>query len=115
MLRRLFLVFGSWEVNMETLKELKAIIANAPKKATHVDFNGNYWHNSTAFYWLCCDNGSTTSNAEIGNHIRKLSDIERVIELVEIVEDAAALGFLTPSFDSGVSHKALCKKYEALK
>lgn len=70
---------------METLEQLKTIVKNAPEKATHVDFNGHYWHNSSAFYWLCCDDGSTTSNAEIGNHIRKLSDINLTIELMERV------------------------------
>lgn len=31
-----------------------------------------------------------------------------------LIEDVAALGFLEPSFDSGKSHKDVCKKFKEL-
>lgn len=31
-----------------------------------------------------------------------------------LIEDIAALGFLEPSFDSGKSHKDVCKKFKEL-
>lgn len=104
---------------METLEELKAIIAGKPEGAT--DFSNRF--NRLMFYkysfllgWFYWDGGCYIPlNTFPSNKTRSLSDIERVIELMEIVGDAAALGFLTPSFDSGVSHKQLCKKYEAMK
>lgn len=57
------------------------ILNNAPDGATHVDSDKHYWHNSSAGYWLCCEDGSTTLNACIGNHIRSLADIGRIVEL----------------------------------
>lgn len=102
---------------METLEYLKAIIDNAPEGASHYD-EVYYRHSgdevqsapSKRFGWEFVSYGYVELELT-----RSLSDIERIIELMEVVEDAAALGFLTPSFDSGVSHKQLCKKYEALK
>lgn len=105
---------------METLEELKAIIASKPEGATHYSVSEQAYYKFKCECWMWCDKGKSLfsfiqDDDEVCNELRSLSDIERIIELMEIVEDAAALGFLTPSFDSGVSHKQLCKKYETLK
>lgn len=100
---------------METLEELKAIIDNAPEGAQF--FDGRYFKFDGDYIQICINKDREWFYID-ANEIRlprSLSDIKRIIELMEIVEDAASLGFLTPSFDSGVSHKQLCKKYEAMK
>lgn len=100
---------------MESLEELKAIIDNAPEGASHVDDTYTYWKVVSEFDYYFYNGSQWDDSESIQSGTRSLSDIARIIELMGIVEDAAALGFLTPSFDSGVSHKQLCKKYEALK
>lgn len=70
-----------------TNEQIKAIIDNAPEKATHVDINGHYWHNSSAFYWLCCDDGSTCAG-DVGNSARKLADLREILDLRERVGKA---------------------------
>ena len=64
-------------------QQIKLILDNAPDGATHVDFNSHYWHNSSAGYWLCCDDGSRDCEGMIGNHIRKLSDLRTQLALIE--------------------------------
>lgn len=56
------------------------ILDNAPEGATHIDFNNHYWHNSSAGYWLICGDGSRDCENMIGNHIRKISDIQALVD-----------------------------------
>ena len=104
---------------METLEELKAIIAGKPDN-TATEFTlrfgrCKYYKFSRHGCWYYYEGNNWVPLEKPQLATRALSDIKQIIELMEIVEDTAALGFLTPSFDSGVSHKQLCKKYDALK
>ena len=90
------------------------ILNNAPSKATHFDSDNHYWHNSSAGYWLCCEDGSTTLNACIGNNIRSLADIRRIVELEQIAK--AAISELDDANHSarcycGHAHCRSCKDY----
>ena len=80
---------------METLKELKAIIAGKPEGATIVDIESDGFID-----YLYCDtnapsgekiksfSNSGDSAIEYSNgNIRSLSDIERIIELMELNQD----------------------------
>lgn len=96
----------------ETLEELKAIIENAPEGATHYSEDG---------YWLIKSDGTCychffnwCEESVHGDNIRSLSDIKRIIELMELVGDIAALGFLEVGHDSGKSHRDVCKKFKGL-
>lgn len=105
---------------METLEELKAIIDGKPERNTATEFavifgKVEYYRPTKLSGWYYFDVCKWIPIDRPDFATRSLSDIERIIELMGILEDTAALGFLTPSFDSGVSHKKLCKKYEALK
>ena len=60
---------------------LQKLIDDAPEKATHVDFNNHYWHNSSAGYWLICDDGSHDCEDMLGNHVRSLTDLKKTLAL----------------------------------
>lgn len=72
---------------LQNIEYLKKLLDDAPKKpkATHVDFNNHYWHNSTAGYWLCCDDGSTCAGS-VGNHVKALVDIEAIVKAHELLD-----------------------------
>lgn len=82
------------------INELKEIVKNAPEGATHFDSDGHYWHNSTAFYWLICDNGNKCC-LEIGNGARLLSDIRTIIELYDASK--LALEYVDNQFECKIS------------
>lgn len=84
---------------METLEELKAIIAGKPEGATHVDipamtiskgrcydylrvidFEHYEWWNNDELKWDCIDKDDLIE-------MRYLPDIERIIELMELNKD----------------------------
>ena len=77
---------------METLEELKAIIANAPTDATHACIeNGTHYQFKvvglnaeiyTGDGWLCYSGCALPDLCGV----RLISDIERIIELMEKVE-----------------------------
>lgn len=69
---------------METLEELKAIRDNAPEDATHFDEDGDYIKISGNY--LYCYNGITWFEIDFCGSLRSLSDINRIIELMEAVE-----------------------------
>ena len=74
---------------METIQQLKAIANNAPEGATHYNKEGDYKYlNLTRF----SGNQAFTSNENLINimpnklyGLRSLSDINRIIELLERV------------------------------
>lgn len=98
---------------MESLKELKAIINNKPEGATHYLVNQ---YNFTEGYFkldnfnCLCDYG-VKGWVDIGNDIsidgnhcvRDVSDIERIIELTEILSLISDLSLL--SGDEGIQHR----------
>lgn len=69
---------------METLEELKAIIAGKPEGAISI-FGDTYLDADSRFYASGCWFGSS-GYIEIKQPTRSLSDIERIIELMEKVE-----------------------------
>lgn len=69
---------------METLKELKAIIAGKPEGAISI-FGDTYLDADNRFYADGCWFGSS-GYIEIKQPTRSLSDIERIIELMEQVK-----------------------------
>tara|TARA_R110001592_G_C13193009_1_gene753737 strand:- start:37958 stop:38233 length:276 start_codon:yes stop_codon:yes gene_type:complete len=73
-------------MSSESLEELKAIIDNAPEGATHLDDINTYWKVISEFDYYF-HNGSQWDDSEpLENGTRSLSDIERIIELIEQVE-----------------------------
>lgn len=52
------------------------------------------------------------------NYIKVIEDNavihKQSVKYKTLIEDVAALGFLEPSFDSGKSHKDVCKKFKEL-
>ena len=91
----------------ESLEELKAIIDNAPEGKTHVCVeNGyqGYWNDDD------CDCLAISGDGVYLSGMRSLSDIKRIIELMELLEDVSALGFLEVAHDSGKSHRDVCGK-----
>lgn len=71
---------------MNKIQQYKAILEQAPEGATHWDFNNHYWHNSSAGYWLICDDGSRDCEDMIGNHLQKLSDLQTIVDQAETIE-----------------------------
>lgn len=68
---------------METLKQLKAIVENAPEGATHVSDSNVYFcfidgvpHN----FWV---NGDEWVDCRIPTFTRELKDINKIIQLLE--------------------------------
>ena len=78
---------------METLEELKAIIAGKPEGSTHVEriiSRGTVYflkrvnrHGVYTYDLYSNDHGSYVDGGDISGEIRSLSDIERIIELME--------------------------------
>lgn len=100
---------------METLEELKALVENAYDRSTHVqtvESENQYFESNGFGFW--CLNANCQVAAEDIVSVRSLSDIKRIIELMELVGDVAALGFLEVAHDSGVSHRQVCKKFKEL-
>ena len=98
----------------ESLEELKAIIDNAPKGATHLDDINTYWKVISEFDYYFHNGNQWDDSEPLENGIRSLSDIKRIIELMEILEDVQALGFLEESHDSSVSHRNVCRRAKHL-
>ena len=107
---------------IETLEELKAIRDDAPDGATLVDIADDdeidYMYvvkenESGEKILSCCNNDDAAIEYGDGN-IRSLSDINARIELMELIEDIRALGFLEESHDSGVSHRNVCRRAKEL-
>lgn len=70
-------------MSKETLEELKAIVDNAPDGATHIDDIKTYWKVISEFDYFF-HNGSQWDDSEpLENGTRSLSDIKRIIELME--------------------------------
>lgn len=102
---------------METLEELKAIVENAPEGATHIDEDGDYVKpiGDELYYYSFVNGVGWSTEYFIPCRMRSLSDIKRIIELMELLEGVESLGFLEPSHDSGKSHRDLCDRYKELK
>lgn len=106
----------------ETLEQLKAIRDGAPKRATIVDIEKcgyvDYMYYDKSMIdgsrIRTCTNDSDSAIEYSNGNIRSLSDIERQIELLELIDDIRALGFLEESHDSGVSHRKVCKRAKEL-
>ena len=103
----------------ETLEQLKAIRDGAPDCG-----HGTCFIDSESIHWIVNCEGSWYYSLGKGHSwidsdhpqddIRSLSDIERQIELLELIDDIRALGFLEESHDSGVSHRKVCKRAKEL-
>ena len=78
---------------METLEELKAIIENAPDVATlvdiaddgEIDYMYHVMENESGEKILSCSNDDDAAIEYSDGNIRSLSDIKRIIELIEEV------------------------------
>ncbi|QGJ84303.1 hypothetical protein [Pseudoalteromonas phage XCL1123] len=71
---------------METLKELKAIIAGKPEGATHIDVDRDYVKfigDEMHHYSFVVGFDGWSGDYEAPCELRSLSDIERIIELME--------------------------------
>ena len=70
---------------METLEELKEIIDNAPDEATHIDGDKEYvkFIECEMYHYSC----EWASVYDFPLELRSLSDIERIIELMEATQD----------------------------
>ncbi|HEY7866782.1 MAG TPA: hypothetical protein VIC51_12355 [Psychromonas sp.] len=69
---------------METLEDLKAIRDNATEGKTHVCIEGkeiSYWNDDD------CDCLAISGDGIYLSGMRSLSDIERIIELMELLKD----------------------------
>ena len=101
----------------ETLEQLKAIRDDAVKHTnpTHLQTieSDNQYFESNGYGFWCCQTGDLVDGENLIN-VRSLSDIERQIELLELIDDIRALGFLEESHDSGVSHRNVCKRAKEL-
>ena len=103
---------------METLEELKAIIDNAQDGATlvdiaddgEIDYMYRVMENESGEKILSCSNNEDAAIEYGDGNIRSLSDIKRIIELMELLEGISAIGFLEATNDSGKSHRDVCKK-----
>lgn len=65
-----------------------------------------------------CNNLVSQLNDTDANYIKLIEDNadlhKQMAKYKTLIEDVAALGFLEPSFDSGKSHKDVCKKFKEL-
>lgn len=72
---------------MKALEDLKAIIANAPDGASHYSVSEQTYYKFKCECWMWCSKGkslfSFVQDDEVCNDLRSLSDIERIIELME--------------------------------
>jgi len=67
----------------ESLEELKSIIDNAPEGATHLDDINTYWKVNSEFDYYFHDGNQWDYSEPLENGTRSLSDIKRIIELIE--------------------------------
>jgi len=94
----------------ETLEELKAIVDNAPDGATHIDDDGDYAKYGGMYDYFYSKGLREWISTDTVSIDRSLSDIKRIIELTELLEDISALGFLEATNNSGKSHRDVCDK-----
>lgn len=85
---------------METLEELKAIIAGKPEGATHYSVSEQAYYKFKCECWMWCDKGKSLfsfmqDDDEVCNYLRSLSDIERIIELMETNREAKKFALLS--------------------
>ena len=76
---------------MESISDLKNIIDSAPEGATHYSVSEQAYYKFKCECWMWCDKGKSLfsfmqDDDEVCNYLRSLSDIERIIELMEKVE-----------------------------
>lgn len=79
---------------METLEELKAIVENAPERATHVGEDSKYLKfrkNNDWFEYSNSFSGHSVIYTQNLDNARSLSDIERIIELMEKLEGSGSI------------------------
>ncbi len=81
----------------ETLEELKAIIGNAPVNSTHIEKleSGNIYYlirclvdGIYGYRWYCISRQSYVECTLLTGELRSLSDIKRIIELMEWQQNA---------------------------
>ena len=79
-------------MSIEKLEELKAIDADAPDDASNVDAEGYYIKFSNGSYYCCASKLDSWRRIEKSELLttRSLSDIKRIIELMEIESDIRA-------------------------
>ncbi|PHQ89859.1 MAG: hypothetical protein COB48_13085 [Pseudoalteromonas sp.] len=72
----------------ETLEELKAIIENAPEGATHLDDDGDYvkFIDDEMYHYSFVRGYGWSSDYVSPCELRSLSDIKRIIELMEATQ-----------------------------
>lgn len=74
---------------METLEELKEIIAGKPEAASHIDVDGDYVKfidDEMHHYSFVLGFDGWNSDYETPCELRSLSDIERIIDLMEATQ-----------------------------
>ena len=71
---------------MESLQELKAIVDNAPDGATHIDDIKTYWKVISEFDYFFHNDSQWDNSEPLENGTRSLSDIKRIIELMEATQ-----------------------------
>lgn len=79
------------------LKELKAVIDNAPEGATRYG-EGDYFNNECS---ICFRNGKELTNYEPVIGLRSLSDIQAIVELMEWQENVF---LVSPNIDLDIEH-----------
>ena len=98
----------------ESLEELKAIRDGAPDGATFISIcNTSYAKFREGVFLQYC-HGEWVTTGQHSIYSRTISDISARIELMELLEDIRALGFLEESHDSGVSHRNVCRRVKEL-
>lgn len=71
-------------MSVETLEDLKAIIAGKPEGASHIDDIATYWKVVSEFDYYFYNGSQWDDSEPLENGTRSLSDIERIIELMEL-------------------------------
>ena len=71
---------------METLEELKAIVDNAPDGATHIDDDGDYAKYGGMYDYFYSKGLREWISTDTVSIDRSLSDIKRIIELMEATQ-----------------------------
>lgn len=81
---------------METLEELKAIRDNAPEGSTHIEVGGYYIRSGDLFDFYFSRIHKDWVQLNISVTTRSLSDINRIIELMELNQNmhATVAGYL---------------------
>lgn len=90
---------------METLEELKAIVAGKPDGATHIDDINTYWKVVSEFDYYFYSGSQWDDSEPLENGTRSLSDIERIVGLMERINEIEPAKeeckhpMTTPSYD----------------